>query len=166
MPPLCWNGLSSIPCLLPQPGEISILSVAVAELPRLVENLRSASGELKISLRGMEVNRGKLGLELKISGRLHLTCQRCLEEIPYPLDHARQFCLADSSPENVAEEDPEIDSLRANQNLDVLDLVEEETLLCLPLAPMHETGNCEETSGAREVRQRLSPFAGLYKDKL
>jgi uncharacterized protein len=138
----------------------------MAELPRLAAALSSTQGELQFSLCGMEIGRDQLGLHLELTGTLQLACQRCLGGIFFPLRHARMFCLTDKSPENVADEDPGVDFLPLNQKLDVLDLVEEEAMLSLPLAPMHATGQCEEASGALGFRKEPSPFSGLYKLKL
>ncbi len=139
------------------------LEVSLAELPRVSTMLRRTDGAVEISLRGIMVARGQLGLELELAASLPMACQRCLGEILFPLRHQRRFCLADNVPDNVADEDAEVDCISASRELDVLHLVEEEILLCLPLAPTHEDKDCAAAVDSLRTRQELSPFAGLNR---
>jgi uncharacterized protein len=121
---------------------------------------------LAFSLRGAQVSNGQAGLQLHLNGTLHLACQRCLGEIPFFLTHTRKFCVTGNGPDNVADEDPDVDFLPLIGKLDLLELIEEETLLCLPLAPTHEVSKCAPRTGALDQVERVSPFSGLRKPGL
>jgi uncharacterized protein len=49
--------------------------------------------------------------------------------------------------------------------LNVLDLLEEEILLSLPIAPKHELGACQVTDGENVHQEEKNPFAVLAKLK-
>jgi uncharacterized protein len=90
-----------------------------------------------------------------------LVCQRCLGKVEFSIRQERKFCLSNEMPENVADEDPDLDFIPANDKLDVLDLVEEELLLCLPVAPVHAEGECGVIADASSDAVAASPFAIL-----
>jgi uncharacterized protein len=59
----------------------------------------------------------------------------------------------------------EFDSILADTHLNVLDMLEEEILLSLPIAPKHELGACQATDGENAQGEEKSPFAVLAKLK-
>jgi len=72
-----------------------------------------------------------------------LPCQRCLGSMPYKVDVERTLYLA----RNEAEMErldalPDSDAIQAGEALNLVDLVEDEVLLSLPLATMHAEGEC------------------------
>ena len=86
-------------------------------------------------------------LELGLKGRLHLVCQRCLQDCAVDLDEKRRFILVLTDSE--ADEYP----------------LEDEVLLSLPLIPKHPDGFCEPHAstfgdgGDEEVsNERENPF--------
>lgn len=87
--------------------------------------------------------RGSLSLQLAVSGEVQLTCQRCLGSMPYKVEVERTLYLA----RNEAEMErldalPDSDAIQAGEILSLVDLVEDEVLLSLPLATMHAEGEC------------------------
>ena len=106
-------------------------------------------------------SRGRPALRLKVDGALQLVCQRCLGALEYPLHIEVSLQLAATQAEIDAEpleaEGPE--RIVAGREMPVRDLVEDELLLAIPLAPRHERCAGRRGAGARERRQ--SPFAGL-----
>jgi uncharacterized protein len=90
--------------------------------------------------------RGSLSLQLTVSGKVELPCQRCLGSMPYVVDVGRTLYLA----RNEAEMErldalPDSDAIQAGETLNLVDLVEDEVLLSLPLAVMHAEGECSVT---------------------
>jgi len=146
-----------------QSGEELNSVIPIAELSRLVGLLWTTDGTLAFSLHGTQVTNGQAGLQLDLNGTLHLACQRCLGEISFPLTHTRKFCVTGNGPDNVADEDPDVDFLPLIGKLDIWELIEEETLLCLPLAPTHEASTCGPRLGAQDQVERVSPFSGLRR---
>jgi len=84
-------------------------------------------------------------LDLALKGRLHLVCQRCLQDCAVNLDEKRRFVLVatESEADNYPLEDEEQEPLVASQHFNLLETIEDEVLLSLPLIPKHPEGFCE-----------------------
>jgi len=84
-------------------------------------------------------------LDLDIAGKLHLICQRCLKPFVAELAESRQFLLLASEAEADAYpiEDDELEPLVASQHFNLLETIEDEILLSLPLIPKHPVGACQ-----------------------
>ena len=84
-------------------------------------------------------------LELALKGCLHLVCQRCLQDCAVNLDEKRRFVLVASEAEadDYPLEDEEQEPLVASQHFNLLETIEDEVLLSLPLIPKHPEGFCE-----------------------
>jgi uncharacterized protein len=113
----------------------------VAAFPRLAHEF--TQGTLFCRVVGRVDQRGSLSLQLAVSGEVQLTCQRCLGSMPYKVDVERTLYLA----RNEAEMErldalPDSDAIQAGETLSLVDLVEDEVLLSLPLATMHAEGEC------------------------
>ena len=132
----------------------------VSGFSRLRDVLRTAEGTLQYGLRGVPQERGCPALRLTVGGALQLVCQRCLGALEYPLQIDVSLLLAATQAEVDAEpllaDGPE--RIVAGREMPVLDLVEDEVLLAIPLAPRHERCVGRE---ARAATQDGSPFAVL-----
>lgn len=136
----------------------------IADLPRLADVLAATGGNLAVRLEGQRVIASDGGrsfwLILAVEGALSLVCQRCLSGVEFPLTlESRLQLVAPGQPwpdEDLADDDT--DAIAADKQLSLLALVEEEVLLALPIAPMHE--ECEPPGAARDGHE-LSPFAAL-----
>lgn len=143
--------------------------VVAAELPisslsRLVDVLLDTRGELQCELSGYMVGEHQRFLRLKVSGVLKLRCQRCLEAVDHLLAVDNTFRLVRPGapwPDDDLEDD-RADAIEGSQELVLLPLIEDEILLALPFAPMHEV--CD-TSLAYVADLEPSPFAVLAKLK-
>ncbi len=87
--------------------------------------------------------RGSLSLHVSINGAVGLTCQRCLGSMPYTVEVERTLYLARNEAElERLDALPDSDAIQAGERLSLVELVEDEVLLSLPLAPMHAEGEC------------------------
>jgi len=84
-------------------------------------------------------------LDLALKGRLHLVCQRCLQDCAVNLDEKRRFVLVatEAEADDFPLEDEEQEPLVASQQFNLLETIEDEVLLSLPLIPKHPEGFCE-----------------------
>lgn len=143
--------------------------VPIAELPRLLEMLEDTQGTLEFTVRGGTDKQGNPFLDISISGNCRLRCQRCLSGMDYAVRHQVRLLLRDQVSLDALDmaggEEDEIDSIPADNNLDVLDLLEEEILLSLPIAPRHEPGVCSMADGVIKHIEEKNPFAVLSKLK-
>lgn len=118
--------------------------VPVAELPRLLDMLENTQGILRYTVRGGVDKQGNPLLDISMAGSCRLRCQRCLSGMEYPLQLDERLLLRDQASLDVLDdEEEEFDSILAESQLDVLNLLEEEILLSLPIAPRHEAGGCQ-----------------------
>ena len=123
-------------------------------------------------------------LRVKIRTALHLECQRCLEGFWQKIDISAQFVLLESPQEvedfpidNLVE-----DALLQSDTFDLMEFIEDEVLLALPLVPKHPQGECAllknsagvlvETDDKSKIapiesqKGHKNPFLGLKKLKL
>jgi uncharacterized protein len=141
-------------------GRVLKGTLDISGLERLHDLLTRTDGELAYHLEGFKGARGESMLRLVVTGVLPLVCQRCLEAVPYDLDVDSRLELvpegADLSQDEL--EDDTRDFLPVARELDVAELVEDEILLALPVAPRHE--KCGLPSAA-DAGERINPFATL-----
>jgi uncharacterized protein len=119
----------------------------VTAFPRLAHEF--TQGALFCRVVGRVDQRGSLSLQVSISGEVGLTCQRCLGSMPYAVEVERTLYLARNEAElERLDAMPDSDAIQAGERLSLVELVEDEVLLSLPLAPMHAEGECS-ISGAQ-----------------
>jgi len=112
----------------------------VAAFPRLAHEF--TQGTLFCRVIGRTDQRGSLSLHVSIRGEVGLTCQRCLGSMPYTVEVERTLYLARNEAElERLDALPDSDAIQAGA-LSLIDLVEDEVLLSLPLAAMHAEGEC------------------------
>ena len=144
--------------------------VPVAELSRLLDVLENPQGILSYTVQGVVDKHGIPALDVSIHGNCQLRCQRCLNGLDYTVKLDTRLLLRDQASldalgDSVADEEEEFDSILADAHLEVLDLLEEEILLSLPIAPKHELGACRATDSENARKEEQHPFAVLAKLK-
>ena len=96
-------------------------------------------------------------LHLHINSQLPVICQRCLDEMLIKLDLKFDYLLSDSSV-NAMEESDELDWLEINSEMDMRELIEDELLLAMPIAPVH-AASCNKLN--MQSGEKPNPFAVL-----
>src|SRR6185369_2107505 len=131
----------------------------VADFPRL-QGAVQPGNVLHYELEGVPQERGRPALRLRVTGKLQLTCQRCLGALDHPLRVDALLLLFGSEGEidaiPVDAETP--DGIVAAGEMAVRDLIEEEVLLAIPYAPRHE--ECKAGADVAGT-SRTRPFADL-----
>jgi len=123
-------------------GELGA-AAALADLPRLASLLADDVGGLDWRLTGEQRPRAEGGtdafLALRLRGRVRLGCVRCLEPVEVELDESRRFKVAatETQAEREDADAEEYDVLSQVPRFDVLELVEDEAIMALPIAPRH-----------------------------
>ncbi len=141
-------------------GRVREGTIRIDRLPRLQDLLADPVGELSVRLEGWRDEEGKSWLHLDVVGEPVLHCQRCLGGVKFPLhiDSRLQLVAPGEAWPDDDLADDSADAIEADRALALAPLVEEEVLLALPIAPMHE--DCEPPGGAAN-EHGLSPFAAL-----
>ena len=144
--------------------------IALSELRRLVELLHLEESDLegrKITLK-FEFVRNETEISMLVGHlqtSLQLECQRCLKamELPIALDFS---LMIDASDELVS--DASVDTLYSNDGaIDIIEVVEDELILAIPLVAMHDDTACNENWQASESEAAVkdNPFAVLQQLK-
>ena len=146
--------------------------------PRLVEETagRGLDTPVTWSVRGEMLDPShvhpQVWLHLKAATRLALVCQRCLNPVDVDVSLERSFRFVPDEAMAAAQDDEsEEDVLAESRSFDLQQLVEDELLMDMPLAPRHE--QCPESlpasAGDEEFEQaqeeRANPFAVLGRLK-
>ena len=115
--------------------------IAVSDLARLSKDLADQSGVVHWSLLGGIDLAGHPHLKLSVSSTVQLTCQRCLN--PFAFDVASESILILARDEADADEidaslaDDTVDVIVGSKTLSVIELIEDEALLTIPVCPKH-----------------------------
>ncbi len=113
----------------------------VSEFPRLAQEF--TQGALFCRVTGRADQLGSLSLKLTVHGQVELTCQRCLGGMQHAIEIDRTVYLARTETEMERLDDmPDSDAILVGESLGLVELVEDEVLLGLPMAPMHAEGEC------------------------
>ncbi len=100
-------------------------------------------------------------LDLQVEGSVVMTCQRCLQPMRQPIAIASTFLIvADEATAETLDDDDAIDVLVGAPDFDLDELVEDEVILALPIAPKHDLCPGAATEAPTGVA-RPSPFAAL-----
>lgn len=140
--------------------------LAVARMPRLEDLLEEHSGIVAYVIAGSVNAQGRPVLDVRTEATLPLLCQRCLERMDYELRRNSRFVLVEGAQDlpDVSEEDPSIETMPADALTDIPDIIEQEVVLGLPIAPMHPPGACE-SAVKMPGDDKPSPFAVLERLK-
>lgn len=111
-------------------------------------------------------------LHLQAHTELRMVCQRCLAPVDVPLVFAQDFRFV-ATEDMAAEEDEacEENVLAISKTFDLLDLLEDELLMAIPLVPKHAVCpqpvvlEAVDPNFAQETTAKVHPFAVLQQLK-
>ncbi|MGZ0019115.1 YceD family protein [Nitrosomonas sp. wSCUT-2] len=142
--------------------------IPLDELARLHDLLFDREGEIIYHITGRLDQNEKPGLHLRINGKIHLNCQRCLDKLVHTVDLETFLLLAKDEFElDQADEDDSMDAILATSELDILSLIEEEVILSLSISSRHAEGECSTLklkptdNNPGDNPQSAHPFAAL-----
>lgn len=150
---------------------------ALAQLPRLADEAVQAVAERTVHFQALGSMRSDASgtpvpwLQLKGQVEIDLVCQRCLEPVSTLVQFDREFRFVESEEAALAQdEDAEEDLLVSSPQFDLLELVEDELLMALPVAPKHEKcpGDLKLSAADADFDARVerpNPFAKLAQLK-
>lgn len=164
---------------LAEEGTLLAGELRLDALPRLREEAAGAdpgtpvTWQASASLGARPGQRGRPLLRLAIGATLPLTCQRCLQPVAVPLVVERAFRF-EATEEAAAAEDElsdDEDVLVESRRFDLLELVEDELVMALPVVPRHDTCphpmplSSVDPAFERAQDAREHPFAALERLK-
>lgn len=143
-------------------------TIPVFKFSRLQTMCEDNQAQLDCRVAGLVMSDGKPALHLVINGVLKLVCQRCLQPFDFGLSIDRTFVITS---DNAAEDDEEwadVDEVESDPAMSVYHFIEDELILSVPFAPMHEAEACAgQKQGADTAPQpaKPNPFSVLEKLK-
>ena len=144
-------------------------TMPLVKLERLSEVLCGNSGELTAQLH-FTSNTGYLGLDGKVEASLELTCQRCMQPMKHKV--SGQFKIGLMTSEKYEDKlPPDADPyLLEGDEQSVVEILEDELLLSIPIAAVHQK-ECSEflrqqNEERRVEKEKSNPFAVLKDLKI
>lgn len=140
-----------------------------ADFPRLLDLLAGPEGRIEWALTGERRPRPEGGadafLRLELQGSVSLECIRCLRPVQAEFKDLRLFKITatESQAEREDAETDDYDALVASPRFDVLEFIEDEAILALPIAPRHQDCSLPGVAAgpAEAAPERPNPFAAL-----
>lgn len=148
--PVCF-----LPWELARRGEVLAGEFSVSDLGR---SGVAGEGQLSAEIRGeMDVD-GAAWLRVRVRGEVDATCQRCLDPVTVMIDQSTDLRIAFRGGQ-LASTTPEEEVLLDDTEspLETLDLIEDEVILALPIAPRHAPGACSPDGGTKVGKVEVGP---------
>ncbi len=96
-------------------------------------------------------------LHLTVSASLPLVCQRCLEAMQLDVTLSFDYVISEEEPASF-DGDDDVDWIEASREMNLNELIEDELLIAIPLAPTHDHA-CKPLK--LESGEKHNPFAAL-----
>lgn len=132
------------------------------------EGLFSLRTDVSANLAFEKVESDDIMLVCNVSAVALIDCQRCLETFEFKLNKSSEFVVREQNDDQLLksmDSDGRDIFFANNGKLDVLELIEDELLLAVPMIPRHEEfhlcGFIEHSPEADEAREVRKPFAKL-----
>lgn len=134
-------------------------SLPVTALTRVADSLCSQQGVIHYQVQGGIDALSRPTLTLKVKGTLDMLCQRCLMSMPLvvAIDTMVTLFMSEEAIDAAEMDDPDIDGILFTEKLDVAVLIEDELILALPYASMHQECNTDKIVKA----DKPNPFSVL-----
>jgi uncharacterized protein len=136
--------------------------IAVADMKRLSAECVDATASLRWTLQGGANSLGYPQLIMMVTGTVHLRCQRCMTSLEHAIESEQALVLAQNDEQadeiETQLDDDTIDVIVGMKAMNILDLVEDEALLSLPLAPKHDVCPGNAVTEVFSDARKPSPF--------
>jgi uncharacterized protein len=132
-----WYGQRDLESLADREGVLSG-ELQLSKLTRLVGMLHSDAGSVRASLKFGQRRDGWPEVELTYTAALELTCQRCLEPFRRELAGRAKVVLVDAGSAPAAVPEGYEPFELADGRFSPAELIEDELIVSMPLAPKHE----------------------------
>lgn len=142
--------------------------VELTRMTRLAPLLATTDGEAAFVLAFSRDKKRRAIVQGRVSSSLSLPCQRCLEPVVVEVDSEFALALVGGSQEaDLTPEELNPIVVEGNE-LILLDLLEDELMLALPVAPMHDIAECgvnlEQINQLPEGFETESPVVEVDKE--
>jgi uncharacterized protein len=126
-------------------------------IEEFIELNEASDAYVYFELTGDSQTYGHPSLSLKIDVQLPMKCQRCLNVMNVPINLSFDYVITGEELIELDEVD-DVDWLEPSATMSLQELIEDELLIALPIAPMHQE-ICKQLN--TEAEQQVNPFAVL-----
>lgn len=144
-------------------------TVKLSDLPRLKDLILPTEGTVTYRICGFTAKKGWPGAVMELATVVPLVCNRCTKPMDFKIENEVTFRFAKSEEEADAipiEEDEDVEVIVGSEKLNLMDWIEEELILSLPLVPVHEEGcHADAPEEQEEEIEKPNPFAKLKELK-
>lgn len=134
--------------------------IELSRMTRLAPLLKEQEGAVWVDILFSKNNEGVQCINGELKGGLTVLCQRCLEPMQIPIRAELRLELIDTLAAEPRITDNYEPLLVTAGSVSLIELVEDELLLALPISPMHPLSECAVTHyTAAPIRE--NPFAVL-----
>ena len=147
--------------------------VEAKEYKRFSQLLVDSSSLVDVDISFLNREDSILVMNLKLSGCFLLTCERCFESVQFSINKEYNYFICHKWKENNLKQIPvDYDLLEVeSESLELSLLIEDELILSLPFAPLHDSADCEKpvkiiTDISRDDKDKeksSNPFSVLEK---
>jgi uncharacterized protein len=115
----------------------------LAALARLQDVLTDTDGVVSYRLAGKVRRDGKPCIEVTVAGAVRVACQRCLQPVQIDLEGSRKLVFVPGRTlGDFEDEEDDTDYLPSEDRVAPMELVVDEILLAMPIAPRHPENEC------------------------
>ena len=149
-------------------GEHFSGEIALAGMTRLCDEFGAQAGSANFDLQFHRDDNGVESASGQLRASVQATCNRCLDDCLVDVESTIQVCFirdeAEATPEGSAAEP----MLVGSTGIVLVQWMEDELLLALPLAPAHGQGQCAKALVQSDSQAQGGPFQALadLKEKL
>lgn len=128
-----------------------------SRLAKVIDTTNQDQLKIQYNLTGHASKFHLPSMRLIIKSTLPLTCQRCLEVMQFDIALTFDYVISESEPEAFDESD-DVDWVEVSRGMNLNELIEDELLIAIPLAPTHQHA-CRPLTA--ESGEKHNPFAAL-----
>jgi uncharacterized protein len=116
-------------------------------LKRCSASLADQDGEASVWLSFCLDEFGRRRIKGELSARVKVLCQRCLEPLAIQLRDVIDLVLVEDEESALALDKQYEVWVAVDHKIDLLNLIDEQMMLCMPIVSIHESGPCAESAG-------------------
>jgi len=134
----------------------------LANMARLAEWIETRDGSVAVEAAFFDTEKGLHRVQGEVSGTLTVRCQRCMEPMELPVRSGLKLQFVEGASKIEPEDDYEIVRMTRGPT-SLLEVIEDELILALPMAPMHPEGRCSATVTAQSSKSPLAEASELLR---
>ncbi|MGH8525437.1 MAG: YceD family protein [Gammaproteobacteria bacterium] len=132
------------PARLAGQGRRLVGLMRLRNMARLAEWIETRDGTVAVEAAFFDTEKGLHRAQGEVSGTLAVRCQRCLQTMELPIRSGLKLQFVEEASKIEPEDDYEIVRMTRGPT-SFLEVIEDELILALPIAPMHPEGRCGAT---------------------